>query len=114
MSPWLPWRTFLSRTPASLAIHHLPSGSSASRKTSGRLSSLYLVGSGCLDSENYSGQKAGLQIYPAPKTRAQAIGRIWQGPKFESAGSFDLCKRLQRIRSTPSVGLDALDNSVSN
>src|ERR1700678_4266125 len=93
-SPSLPWQTFLSRRLVLLGIDYLPSDSSASRKTSGRLcSSLCLPGSyplepGCLDPENYSGQAAGLRFYFALKGRAQVVGRMEEGPMSASGGEF--------------------------
>src|SRR5580692_5695510 len=119
MSPRLPWRTSLSRRLAAPAPDHLRSSSSASRKTSGRLSSLDLrpsldlPGLGFFYPENCSGQAVGLRVYPASKNWAWAIGRIGQGPTLESAGNSDLGKEPHRIRSTRSVGLHVLNSSVS-
>src|SRR3984885_3701876 len=123
MSPRLPWRTSPSRRLAAPAPDHLRSSSSASRKTSGRLSSsdlrpsLDLPGLGFFYPENCSGQAVGLRVYPASQNCAWVIGRIGrigQGPTLESAGSFDLSKKPHRIRSIRPVLLHALNSSVSN
>jgi len=99
----------------SLALDYLRSDSSALRKTSGRLlPSLYLVGPGRGDLENYSGQSVGPRAYPGSEKRSEAMGQIGQGPRVESVVRFDLRKKPQRIRSTESVGLYALNSLVSN